>query len=103
MSLPLITTWLTGAINGYTLKEDGLPANIKYSVMGLTTGIHIIKGFGQIKLPVVKPGSTLAGLFIGIPLVIGVNFCVGNYLGKAIRYAEDKNYPQDKGIKLQLL
>ena len=78
MSISLFTTWLTGTINGYKLKEDGLPNSIKYGVMGLTSGIHMIKGFSNIKLPVTSPGSTLAGLFVGIPLMTGATFCVGN-------------------------
>ena len=48
-------------------------------------------------------GQKLAGLFIGVPLVMGMNFCVGHHMGKAIRYAEDDERPGKNGVRIQLL
>jgi hypothetical protein len=48
-------------------------------------------------------GQKMAGLFIGVPLLMGTNFCVGHHMGKAIRWAEDEPRSGKSGIRLQLL
>jgi hypothetical protein len=99
MSLSLFSTWTVGALNGYKLKEDGLPNSIKYGTMALTSGINIVKGLGNLKTPIINPGLSILGLGVMIPFFVGTTFCVGNYVGKGIRYAEDT----PKGLKLNLL
>ena len=49
------------------------------------------------------PGQKLAGLFIGVPIVMATNFCVGHHMGKAVRWAEDEPRSGKSGIRLQLL
>lgn len=95
MSISLISTWLTGVINGYMIKEEGIPTNIKYSVLGLTVIIHIIKGM---PLNIIKAGPV--GVFVGIPLGIGVNYYLGNCIGELIYYVEDKRLSK---VKQELL
>lgn len=97
MSLSLFTNWAVGAINGYKQKENGLPNGIKYGTIGITTFMAMIKTMGNWDTPVAKnmmsatvtPGQKLFGLFIGVPLVMAANFCVGHHMGKAIRFVED--------------
>lgn len=114
MSLSLFTNWAVGLINGYKQKENGLPNGIKYGTMGITTSVEIIKKLGTLGIwdtPSAKnllsvtttPGQKLLGLFIGVPLGIGINFCLGHHMGKAIRFAEDDERPSKNGVKIQLL
>jgi hypothetical protein len=69
--------------------------------MGITTAINMIKLTGTVKPPITNPGSILTSLFIGIPLITGSVFCLGNYLGKAIRYS--KTPDSEKGTTITLL
>jgi len=103
MSISLISTWLTGAINGYMIKEEGIPTNIKYSVLGLTVIIHIIKGIKGMPLNTIKAGPV--SVFFGIPLAIGAieaigaigaNYYLGNCIGELIYYVEDKRLSKVK-------
>jgi hypothetical protein len=99
MSLSIFTNWGVGVINGYTHKENGLPNDIKYGTIGLTTCLSIFKGIGHLEpssilsrnISNIPLGQRLAGLCIGIPLLIGANFCLGHGMGKAIRYAKDNS------------
>ena len=100
-SIASISTWLVGAINGYKLKEDGLPNSIKYGSMALTAGISMIKFTGSIKPPITNPGSILAIMFVGVPLATGSVFCLGNFLGKAVRYSSTPD--KEKGTTITLL
>jgi hypothetical protein len=52
--------------------------------MGITTAINMIKFTGTIKPPITNPSSILVTMFVGIPLVTGSVFCLGNFLGKAV-------------------
>jgi hypothetical protein len=111
MSLSLFTNWAVGLINGYKQKENGLPNGIKYGTMGITTSVAMFKTLGSWDTPSAKnllsttitPGQKLFGLFIGVPLVMGMNFCVGHHMGKAIRFAEDDPKPSSEKVKIQLL
>jgi hypothetical protein len=110
MSLSLFTNWAVGLINGYKQKEDGLPNGIKYGTLGITTFMAMIKTLGHMDTSSkaiintgITPGQKLFGLFIGVPLVMGTNFCVGHHLGKAIRYAEDEPRSDKNGVKIKLL
>lgn len=111
MSLSIFTNWAVGLINGYKQKENGVPNSIKYGTMGITTSILMLKTLGSWDMPVAKnfispsvtPGQKLFGLFIGVPLVMGMNFCAGHHMGKAIRWAEDEPRPNKSGVKIQLL
>jgi hypothetical protein len=100
MSLSLFSTWFVGTLNGYKLKEDGLPNSIKYGTMALATGIHIAKGFGNLKIPIINAGASILGIGVIIPIMVGTTFCVGNYVGKGVRYAEDS---QSGSLKFKLL
>lgn len=105
-SLSLFTNWAVGLINGYKQKENGLPNGIKYGTMGLTTAIGMFKGLGNFDVPNlshITAGQKLFGLFVGVPLVIGANFCVGHHMGKAIRWAEDDSNKGKSGIRINLL
>lgn len=99
MSLSLFSTWTVGALNGYKLKEDGLPNSIKYGTMALASGVNIVKGFANLKTPITNPGISLLGLGVMMPFIVGTTFCIGNYVGKGVRYAEDS----PRGLKLKLL
>jgi hypothetical protein len=96
MNLTLFTNWAVGAMNGYTQKENGLPNGIKYGTIGITTFIGMCKTLGNWDTPIatnlistITPRQKLAGLFIGAPLIMAANFCVGHHMGKAIRFVED--------------
>lgn len=96
MNLSLFTNWTVGVINGYKQKENGLPNGIKYGTMGITTSVAMFKTLANWGTPTAKllsatvtPGQKLFGLFIGVPLVMCMNFYVGHHMGKAIRFTED--------------
>ena len=101
MSIANFSVWFIGLINGYKKDEDKLPNSIKYGAMGLTSVINMIKFTGTIKPPVTYPVSTLTGLFIGVPVITGSVFCLGNFLGKAIRYSRTPD--SEKGTTITLL
>ena len=106
MGLSLFTNWAVGVINGYKQKENGLPNSIKYGTMGITTFMGMIKTLGNWDIPsktinVATHGQKLFGLFVGVPLAIAANFCVGHHIGKAIRFAEDD--PKSKMFKIELV
>ena len=111
MSLTLFTNWAAGLINGYKQKENGLPSGIKYGTMGVTTFMGMVKVLGHMdtssSMSMINtgatPGQKLFGLFIGVPILMGANFCVGHHMGKAIRWAEDEPRSGKSGIRLQLL
>ena len=111
MSLSLFTNWAVGLINGYKQTDGGLPNNIKYGTMGITTSVAMIKTLGNWDTPVAKnmmsatitPGQKLFGLFIGVPIVMGMNFCVGHHMGKAIRWSEDDSNSGKSGVRIKLL
>jgi hypothetical protein len=111
MSLSLLTNWAVGLINGYKKTDGGLPNNIKYGTMGITTSVAMFKTMANWDTPVAKsimsapitPGQKLFGLFIGVPFVMGMNFCVGHHMGKAVRWAEDEPRPGKNGVRIQLL
>jgi hypothetical protein len=106
MSLSLITNWAVGLINGYKQKENGLPNDIKYGTLGVTTFVAMLKTLGNFDAPSVvrmTTGQKMAGLFIGVPLVMGTNFCVGHHMGKAIRWAEDEPRTGKSGVRILLL
>lgn len=111
MSLTVFTNWAVGVINGYKQKENGLPASIKYGTLGITTTMSMFKVLAQWDTPAAKniisatvtPGQKVAGLFIGVPLVMGMNFCLGHHMGKAVRWAEDDSDAKDGRIKIKLL
>jgi hypothetical protein len=101
MTIPNFSVWFIGLMNGYKKEEDKLPNSIKYGAMGITTAINMIKFTGSIKPPITNPGSILASMFIGIPLVSGSVFCLGNFLGKAVRYSSTPD--KEKGTTITLL
>jgi hypothetical protein len=106
MSLSLFTNWAVGLINGYKQKENGLPNGIKYGTIGVTTGVAMLRTLANFDTPnIIKmtSGQKMAGLFIGVPLLMGTNFCVGHHMGKAIRWAEDDPRPSKNGVRIQLL
>jgi hypothetical protein len=110
MSLSLFTNWAVGLINGYKQKENGLPNGIKYGTMGITTFVSMIRVLGHMDTSSkgiintgATPGQKLFSLFVGVPLVMGANFCVGNHMGKAIRWAEDDSNSGKGGVRIQLL
>ncbi len=81
------TTWATGILNGYTLEKGGLPTGIKYTTLGISSGIGIIKVLSGLPNPI--PRSTpISAIFWMPPLLAGSTFCVGNQLGKAIRFTK---------------
>jgi hypothetical protein len=108
MSLSIFTNWAVGLINGYKQKENGIPNGIKYGTMGITTSVVMIKTLAEFDSPTIvrvgaTPGQKLFSLFIGVPLVMGMNFCVGHHMGKAIRWAEDDSKSNKGGVRIQLL
>ena len=93
MSISLFSTWAVGALSGYSLKDNDLPTGYKYGTMALTTGIHIVKSLANVDLQPyrTRPGSLVMGLFVGIPLMVGSTFCVGDFFGKSARHVVDLN------------
>jgi hypothetical protein len=105
-SFSIFTNWAVGLINGYKQKDNGLPNDIKYGTMGITTFASMMRTLANFDAPEViraTSGQKMAGLFIGVPLVMATNFCVGHHLGKAIRYAEDEPSSGKSGVRIQLL
>lgn len=111
MSLSIFTNWAVGLINGYKQQENGVPNGIKYGTMGITTSIAMLKTLANLDTPASKhlmsatitPGQKLFGLFIGVPLLMGMNFCTGHHMGKAIRWAEDDSNSGKGGVRIKLL
>lgn len=93
MSLSLITNGSVGFINGYNKKDNGVPNSIKYGIIGVTSVDGILKVLVNANIPdFIKSSSrqNLARIFIGIPLIMGTNFCIGHHIGKAVYYVENK-------------
>jgi hypothetical protein len=89
MKLIMFSNWAIGFLNGRT--KEGLPNDIKYGALGVTTFAGMMTAlshFDTSKLPI---GSKLGGLFIGIPIVVGTQFCIGHHLGKATMYNTKKD------------
>jgi hypothetical protein len=86
MSISLISNWLIGVLNGYTSKENGLPASIKYSTISIAS---MISGFRMIE-PKMPPSLVLMSFFVVSPLMVGSLFCLGTQMGKGIRYIDDR-------------
>ncbi len=92
MALPIsvFSTWATGILNGLQHNRERLPAAYSYTAMSLTTGIGMVKVLGSQQTPITNPGGLLAGLFIGIPIMVGSIYCSGTMLGISIRHSQDK-------------
>jgi hypothetical protein len=107
MSLYLFTNWAVGLINGYKQKDNGLPNNIKYGTISVTTFSAILKVLVNLDSPLflkATSGQKMAGLFISVPIIMATmatNFCVGHHMGKAIRWTED-DPRSDNGVRIQL-
>jgi hypothetical protein len=92
MSLALFANWSVGVINGYKLKESGLPKDITYGTMGATivaAWMRVLPTMNLRGLPQAAIAQKLAAFVIAAPLIVGTNFCVGHHLGKALRRLDD--------------
>ena len=92
MAFSLFANWSVGIINGYKVKENGLPNSIKYGMMGTTTVASMIQVLPNLNLrglPQVALAQKLGIAFIGVPFIVATNFCVGHHLGKALRNLDD--------------
>jgi hypothetical protein len=89
--IPAFSTWATGVFNGYQHKDNGIPNSYKYTVMSLSTVMHMIKVLGSQPNPLPRTNNLLFSLFVGVPFLVGSVFCTGDMMGKSIRYLEDKN------------
>lgn len=89
--LPVFSNWAVGSINGYKYKEGGLPNNMKYGTMGAFSVYALMNVVSNFDTPNIRlsTGAKLGGLVIGVPLAVGLNFCFGHQLGKAVRYLKD--------------
>lgn len=104
MSLSIFTNWTTGILNGYSFKENGLPKGIIYGTLGVTTFANMVKVLANFNTPEIKyysAGNKLASLFIGVPIMMGTSFCIGNFLGKAVRHVKD--IPSDPHSSITLV
>jgi hypothetical protein len=104
-SFSVFTNWSVGVLNGFKQKENGLPNGIKYGTMGVTTFAAMIKtlaNFDSSSLVKVTSGQKLAGLFIGVPILMATNFCVGHHFGKALRYSEEDPL-SNKDVKIHMM
>ncbi len=88
MSLTWFSTWATGVLNGYQ-KENPIPASYKYTIMGITAAVNVVKALGSQTTPIPKPALLLPTLCIGVPLITGSVFCVGTMFGKSVRHLQD--------------
>jgi hypothetical protein len=75
-----------GILNGYASNEGGLPTNIKYGTMGLTTGVYSLKVLGDASVPTTRPVILATTLFMTVPALVGTTFCLGGYVGRAANY-----------------
>jgi hypothetical protein len=92
MKLVMFSNWAIGFLNGRT--KEGLPNDIKYGALGVTTFAGMLTAlshFDALQISKMPIGSKLGGLFIGIPIVVGTQFCIGHYLGKATMYNTKKD------------
>ncbi len=100
MAYANITTWFTGFLNGYKYKEQPLPNSIVYSVLGTSTLMNMLRGLGQLDtLPKpIKPAPVFAGLFVVVPMLTGATYFLGNQMGQALKFVEDKQ----EGVSIKL-
>lgn len=84
--LSTLSTWFVGALNGYASKDGGLPTNIKYGTMGLTSGVYALKVLGDASAPTTRPMMLATTLFIAVPTLIGTTFCLGDHVGRAANH-----------------
>ena len=90
--LSFFANWSVGVINGYKLKENGLPNGIKYGMMGTTTVasmLRVLLSMNLKGLPQAAIAQKLGLVCFGVPFVVATNFCVGHHFGKAIRNLDD--------------
>ncbi len=103
------STWAIGVLNGYNIKDNGLPKSIIYGTLGVTSFANMIKVFGNFDsaknaMTPKTANALITAAFIGVPIVMGTTFCTGNYLGKAVRYVKDiPSDPDDKKVKIHLV
>lgn len=88
--IPVFTTLSVGVLNGYTKNEHGLPNKIKYGTLGITIFSATVKIIAKEILEFGKcPIGRTLGICISTPILMGMHFCMGHHMGKAIRYIED--------------
>lgn len=96
MSLSFLSSWAIGALNGYTQKEGGLPAGIKYNVMGLTMVVGFLRVLGSQPQPIRDPRALLGNMLVAVPLLVGTSFCLGNSVGKGVRIVVDEKLKREE-------
>ena len=99
MSITLFTTWATGLFHGY--KQNGIPADLKWSILGLTTAVQSLKMLGKTPVPLPMPQVLPVSLaiFVGSPIVVGTLFFTGKQFGKVIQSLEKE---QKGPVRFQL-
>jgi len=84
--LPQLSTWLVGAANGYTNKTGGVPMEVIAGTMIGSSTLAIIKNIESItKVSRSTPGQ----IGIGVALVFGTIFFVGDQVGRSLRVVKD--------------
>jgi hypothetical protein len=89
MHFPVIANMIIGGLNGYNLKNGGLPNPIKYTTLSLATMFTINNILSKPNILNGKSSGVLMFSFlVGVPFMNGAVFCLGNQVGKAIEYVE---------------
>ena len=86
MSIPVLSTWAVGILNGYKKNESALPRSITYTTMSLATVLTSFKAMGsisQLKYPILPP-SNLGSIMCITAVGIGSVYCMGSQVGKAL-------------------
>jgi hypothetical protein len=79
--LALGSSFLIGAVHGYKKLED----TTLYKSAGITTFFIATRILANFEQNTASPGTKLAGLLIGPPVVTGLTILNGQYLGHAIK------------------
>lgn len=94
-SIPIVSTWLLGTIDGITHTQEKIISNqTKYTTLGMTTGIMWLKFMTDFTNPIknesLKPILTgrITAATLSAPIVIGSAFYLGKLLGKSVKETE---------------
>jgi hypothetical protein len=86
MSIPVLSTWAVGILNGYKKNEGLLPRSIPYTTMSLATvltSFKVMTSISQLKYPI-SPHPNFGSVMCVTALGIGSIYCMGNQVGKAL-------------------
>ena len=92
MAISAMTTWIIGGLEGYSIKEGGLPPNTIAGTMAVSTTLALLSSSESILEYVDKRPLSV---FLGTTVFFGSIFYLGFQIGNAIRMVKDLEEHKD--------